>query len=86
MHRAGRTARAGEAGECWTLYGFKEAAWFWREIGRNDSGSIGRRVQGGKVEKVKVDAGDVLGDEWKDRYEVALEELRKGVMGEEKHS
>ena len=77
VHRAGRTARANERGNCWTLYSFKEAAWFWREIGRNDSGSIGRG--GRKVEKVKVD-NEVLRDEWKERYERALEELRNSVM------
>ena len=83
VHRAGRTARAGEKGECWTLYGFKEAAWFWREIGRNDNGSIGRGGRGEKVERIKVDAEEILWDEWKGKYEVALEELRRSVMGVE---
>lgn len=78
VHRAGRTARANEEGNCWTLYSFKEAAWFWREIGRNDSGSIGRG--GRKVEKVKVDDGEVLRDDWKEWYEKALEELRNSVV------
>lgn len=80
VHRAGRTARANEEGNCWTLYSFKEAAWFWREIGRNDSGSVGRG--GRKVEKVKVSYGDVLRDDWKERYERALEELRNSVIEE----
>ncbi|KAF8544784.1 P-loop containing nucleoside triphosphate hydrolase protein [Trichophaea hybrida] len=34
VHRVGRTARAGNEGDAWTLLGNNEARWFWRNIGK----------------------------------------------------
>lgn len=32
VHRAGRTARAGQEGDVWTLVTNKEARWFWKSL------------------------------------------------------
>jgi ATP-dependent RNA helicase DDX51/DBP6 len=34
IHRVGRTARAGNEGDAWTLLANNEARWFWRNIGK----------------------------------------------------
>ncbi|KAI5798348.1 ATP-dependent RNA helicase dbp6 [Pyronema domesticum] len=35
VHRVGRTARAGNEGDAWTMLGNNEARWFWRNIGKS---------------------------------------------------
>ncbi|KAJ4291971.1 ATP-dependent RNA helicase dbp6 [Kalmusia sp. IMI 367209] len=74
VHRVGRTARAGKAGEAWTLFTKSEAAWFWNQLARGDNIRRGER----KVKRV----------EWKDRsveynrrrtYDAALAELQGAV-------
>jgi len=42
VHRVGRTARAGKAGEAWTLYTKTEAAWFWKQVAVATGGTIKR--------------------------------------------
>ena len=84
VHRAGRTARAGMSGECWTFLAFKEAGWFWNAIGRGkkiiratDSNTGSER----RIERFKIDVNEILNDEWKEKYENALQELKNAVKG-----
>lgn len=76
VHRVGRTARAGKAGEAWTLVTKTEAGWFWNQVAKGDSIRRGKK----KVKRV----------EWKERsveynrrrtYEAALAELQGAVEG-----
>lgn len=76
VHRVGRTARAGKAGEAWTLVTKSEAAWFWKQVAKGDNIRRGEK----KVKRV----------EWKERnvefnrrrtYEAALAELQEAVVG-----
>ncbi|KAF2485642.1 P-loop containing nucleoside triphosphate hydrolase protein [Neohortaea acidophila] len=74
IHRVGRTARAGKAGEAWTLYTHSEARWFHKGIVKGKS--IKRK---GQVEKTKV---DVSGDDAKrERLEKAIAGMREEVHG-----
>ncbi|KAH0837475.1 hypothetical protein AYO21_08926 [Fonsecaea monophora] len=85
VHRVGRTARAGRAGHAWTFLEHREAAWFWREIGGKvkhatsrtgiDGISIKRQT---KISKLHL---SVEGVEVKKRYEAALQQLEKEVLG-----
>ncbi|KAK5131450.1 hypothetical protein LTR08_000914 [Meristemomyces frigidus] len=89
VHRVGRTARAGHGGEAWTLYGYREARWFLREVcgvvatGKDDrrgpvSGVIGARIgRVGVVEKVRVEGEEGL----RGAYEGVLEGMREEVWG-----
>ncbi len=77
VHRVGRTARAGEAGEAWTFTSKTEARWFWNEIAK---GSHVRRAKGRKIVRVKISVDDV-GHEGRERYERALQTLREEVQG-----
>jgi len=45
VHRAGRTARAGQDGDVWTLVTDKEARWFWKNV-------VGIVKRSGKVERI----------------------------------
>ncbi|KAI1939260.1 ATP-dependent RNA helicase dbp6 [Ophidiomyces ophidiicola] len=77
IHRAGRTARAGQYGSVWTLVSHSEGRWFSSEI-VNGAIERGTRV----VRKVKIDrtrVGDVS-----HRYEAALKELGEEVISEHK--
>jgi ATP-dependent RNA helicase DDX51/DBP6 len=47
VHRAGRTARAGQHGDVWTLVTNKENKWFWKSV-------IGGIQRNSKVEQVKI--------------------------------
>jgi ATP-dependent RNA helicase DDX51/DBP6 len=76
VHRVGRTARAGKPGHAWTLFSSTEARWFWHEIARNEGI---RRAGGKKVERVNIDAKK-FGEEEKEAYERALEELGREAM------
>ncbi|KAI1403320.1 P-loop containing nucleoside triphosphate hydrolase protein [Hypoxylon fuscum] len=49
VHRVGRTARAGQPGQAWTLLANPEARWFWTEVA---SETAVRRA--GKVQRVRV--------------------------------
>ncbi|KIX94792.1 uncharacterized protein Z520_09482 [Fonsecaea multimorphosa CBS 102226] len=85
VHRVGRTARAGRAGHAWTFVEHREAAWFWREIGGKvkhatpgtgvDAVSIHRQT---KISKLNL---SVEGVDIKKRYEAALQQLEKEVLG-----
>ncbi|KAM3065815.1 ATP-dependent RNA helicase dbp6 [Clarireedia jacksonii] len=76
VHRVGRTARAGKPGHAWTLFSSTEARWFWHEIARSEGV---RRSGGKKVERVNIDAKK-FGEEEKEAYERALEELGREAM------
>lgn len=81
VHRVGRTARAGRAGEAWTLVEGREAAWFWNVVAR---GPDVARGAGQGVVRVRVDGGGIaFGEEARGRYEVALGELERDVRGGE---
>lgn len=76
VHRVGRTARAGKAGEAWTLVTKTEAGWFWNQLAKGDNVRRGEK----KIKRV----------EWKERsveynrrrtYEAALVELQGAVEG-----
>ncbi|KAF2194428.1 P-loop containing nucleoside triphosphate hydrolase protein [Zopfia rhizophila CBS 207.26] len=76
VHRVGRTARAGKAGEAWTLFTKNEARWFWHDIARGNMIRRGAK----KVERVNFGAEAVSGDKQK-RYDAALQELQGAVEG-----
>jgi len=85
VHRVGRTARAGNQGQAWTLVEHREGAWFWREIGgkgqsRKDGGNGGEmRIQRqGKIMRMNLTLTD---DALKSRYEAALQQLGEEVRG-----
>lgn len=73
IHRAGRTARAGQPGEAWTLYTHSEAAWFLKEITR--SPTVQRRTL---VEKTKLEVRD---EGLRERYRDALAGMHEEVFG-----
>lgn len=75
VHRVGRTARAGRAGEGWTLYTWKEAKWFLSEIVYSQK--VRRRQP---VEKVKIlldESSDIEG--LRERYRDVLDGMREEV-------
>lgn len=72
VHRVGRTARAGRAGEAWTLFTDVEGRWFWNAIARGEEIRRGGR----KVERVKI-----VPDERREEYEEALGRLKGDVEG-----
>nr|OQO25137.1 hypothetical protein B0A51_09570 [Rachicladosporium sp. CCFEE 5018] len=73
VHRVGRSARAGESGEAWTLYTDSQARWYVNDIMR--APNVKRRAP---VERVRVDAG---GEEMKAQYAEALDGMREMVFG-----
>ncbi|USW50274.1 Putative ATP-dependent RNA helicase DEAD-box, Helicase superfamily 1/2, ATP-binding protein [Septoria linicola] len=73
IHRVGRTARAGRAGEAWTLVTHKQAGWFKEEVIK--SHAVGReRV----VEEVKLARAS---EEVREAYQVALASMREELEG-----
>lgn len=76
VHRVGRTARAGKAGEAWTLFTKSEAAWFWNQLARGES----IRRGGKKVKRVEWKEWNVTFNR-KRTYEAALAELQEAVIG-----
>ncbi|KYG43530.1 hypothetical protein M433DRAFT_71453, partial [Acidomyces richmondensis BFW] len=74
VHRVGRTARAGRAGEAWTLYTHAEARWFLKEVAKADNI---RRAQA--VEKVKIIIPDEA--EIKEKYREVLGKMKDMVFG-----
>lgn len=73
VHRVGRTARAGNEGDAWSLVAKAEARWFWRNIGR------GIKRGSKTIERVPM---EFEADEAaRDRYECALGKLGGEVKG-----
>jgi ATP-dependent RNA helicase DDX51/DBP6 len=73
IHRVGRTARAGNKGDAWTLYTNAEARWFVNTVTK--AGNV-RRV--GEVERVKVFSED---RGLRNLYLDTLKEMREEVLG-----
>ncbi|OQO09748.1 hypothetical protein B0A48_05151 [Cryoendolithus antarcticus] len=73
VHRVGRSARAGDSGEAWTLYTNNQARWYVNDIMR--ATNVKRRAP---VERVRVDAG---GEEMAARFAEALDGMREMVFG-----
>lgn len=80
VHRVGRTARAGNRGDAWTLLAHREARWFWNEIGKG-WGVSGRIIRTGKVQKFGLHLGAKDDEATRDRYERALQTLGEEVVG-----
>lgn len=87
IHRAGRTARAGQAGYAWSLLEHREAAWFWREVGgKGDKLAAPRGLDSNpqsidrpsKIKRVNVKVED---ESLRERYEKALEQLGNEARG-----
>ena len=78
VHRVGRTARAGQHGQAWTLTADKEARWFWTAIGR---GTELRRAQERKVGRYRLPTDDGHED-GRANYQRALQLLGQEVRGE----
>lgn len=76
VHRVGRTARAGRAGEAWTLYTHRQAGWFKEEVVRSER--IGRKMA---VEETKVGRAS---EELSLKYRQALEGMKEEVAGGKK--
>lgn len=73
VHRVGRTARAGNEGEAWSLVAKTEARWFWRNIGR------GIKRGSKSIERVQM---EFEADEAaRERYVSALRKLGEEVKG-----
>lgn len=73
VHRVGRTARAGRAGDAWTLYTNAEARWFVNEITK--APNVRRAMP---VERVKVFTED---EGMRERYKVVLAEMKEEAFG-----
>lgn len=79
----GRTARAGKEGRAWTLVAEREAAWFWNVIARGKGEIEGiERGEGRGVERVRLEVDVDVDGEGRERYEQALESLRRDVQGQ----
>ncbi|KIW86830.1 uncharacterized protein Z519_12616 [Cladophialophora bantiana CBS 173.52] len=85
VHRVGRTARAGGVGHAWTFVEHREGAWFWREIG----GKTKHTMPGTGVDRISINRQTKIsklslnleGEGLKQRYEAALQQLEKEVLG-----
>ncbi|EXJ66376.1 uncharacterized protein A1O5_10528 [Cladophialophora psammophila CBS 110553] len=85
VHRVGRTARAGRVGHAWTFVEHREGAWFWREIG----GKTKHTMPGTGVDRISISRQTKIsklglnleGEGLKQRYEAALQQLEKEVLG-----
>ncbi|KAI9781564.1 MAG: ATP-dependent RNA helicase ddx51 [Peltula sp. TS41687] len=76
VHRVGRTARAGNEGQAWSLVADKEARWFWNAIARGKELSRGQK----KVVRYRVNP-DSIREEQKSKYEEAIRMLGQEVRG-----
>lgn len=52
VHRAGRTARAGQKGDVWTMVTNREARWFWKSV----AAGINRTS---KIERIEFKEEDI---------------------------
>ncbi|EUC37723.1 hypothetical protein COCCADRAFT_22697 [Bipolaris zeicola 26-R-13] len=78
VHRVGRTARAGKAGQAWTLFSKTEAAWFLKQIAKGDSIKRGNK----KVRRMEWKESAVTADGKKQTYRAALKQLESAVSGQ----
>ena len=78
VHRVGRTARAGKAGQAWTLFSKTEAAWFLKQIAKGDSIKRGNK----KVKRMEWKESAVTADGKKQAYRAALKQLEGAVSGQ----
>jgi ATP-dependent RNA helicase DDX51/DBP6 len=77
VHRVGRTARAGKAGQALTLFTKTEAAWYWKQVATGDNIRRGDK----KVTRMDWKEKDVTGDGRKKAYRMALKQLEGAVKG-----
>ena len=83
IHRVGRTARAGNEGNAWTLVEHREARWFWNEIGKSKEAGLNGEVRVRRGErKVKRVNLEVSREELRKSYEDALRVLGQEVRGD----
>ncbi|KAK5948411.1 ATP-dependent RNA helicase dbp6 [Knufia fluminis] len=81
VHRIGRTARAGQTGNAWTLVEHRQGKWFWETIGGRNSES-GETKTIGRGEKLVHKVNIVIDKEkWMAPYENALRKLGEDVRG-----
>ncbi|RPB25641.1 P-loop containing nucleoside triphosphate hydrolase protein [Terfezia boudieri ATCC MYA-4762] len=73
VHRVGRTARAGNEGDAWSLVAKAEARWFWRNIGKG----IKRGTKTIERLQMEFEADEAA----RERYESALRKLGEEVKG-----
>lgn len=74
VHRVGRTARAGNVGDAWTLYLEKEAHYFWKEIG------VKIKRTGKTIERTPIDANADF--QLRKAYEEGLSRLGGEIAGD----
>ncbi|OAL04991.1 P-loop containing nucleoside triphosphate hydrolase protein [Phaeosphaeriaceae sp. SRC1lsM3a] len=77
IHRVGRTARAGNPGQAWTLFTKTEAAWFIKQVTKGDTVKRGNK----KVKRMDWKESVVTAGGKKKAYRAALEELEGAVKG-----
>ena len=77
VHRVGRTARAGKAGQSWTLFTKTEAAWFLKQVTKGDTVKRGNK----RVKRMEWKESAVTADGRKKAYRAALAELEGAVKG-----
>ena len=75
VHRVGRTARAGNGGDAFTLVADNEPGWFWNVIAKG-----GQVERSGKVQRMNLRPEGWTAEE-KDDYQKALQKLGEDVRG-----